>query len=165
MEDNNNGNKKPDFINEIVKEKKRGRKIPALKVVFVLVLAAAAGFVAALVFVFSVSRLQPSLTEQTSDSSRVSITNGSEADDTSEESAEPLPPPTQTPEPSEENITEIIYDTDLTVEEFENLNAQLYDIAQKAQNSVVDVSGITNQLDYFNESYENEQIRKGLIVA
>ncbi len=158
----NNENKKPDFINEIVKEKKRSKRIIFLRVIFVLALAAAAGFVAAVVFSFALPLFDSESDAQSSDSSKISISYSDEVSSVSEVVSVSPTPEAEIPQ---ENITEIIYETDLSIEEYENLYSLLYAVAADARRSIVDVTGVTSELDYFNESYENEQIGIGLIVA
>ncbi len=158
----NNENNKPDFINEIVKEKKRSKKKLFLKVLFVLVLAAAAGLVAAVVFVFTSSMLQSDLNEQSSDSSKISFSESAESSSISEISSSSS---TSEEENLQESITEIIYENDISIEGYEGLYSSLYEIASNAKRSIVEVTGITSQLDYFNEAYENEKMSIGLIVA
>jgi serine protease Do len=173
MENDNNKNKDPEFINEVVKEDKRRKKSLLFKVVIVLITAAAAAFVAGVVFAFTYTGVRSAIGEADSDSSKISISGEESSSSSSPASSSVSSSDTETGSSSAssedgedpEVITEIIYDADLTVDDYKKLYSEMYDTASEAQDSIVSVAGITSQIDYFNESYENEQRSIGLVVA
>lgn len=63
-----------------------------------------------------------------------------------------------------ESIT--IYEmAELTVEDYSGLYAELSDIAKEAGRSMVQVTGVTSDVDWLNDVYENENQTAGVIVA
>lgn len=64
--------------------------------------------------------------------------------------------PGETVRPSEEN---------LTLESLESIAGQMQQMADEARHAVVTVIGITQDLDWFNETYENQGQLSGLIVS
>lgn len=174
MENNNGKNKDPEFIKEVVKEKKKSKKSLVFKVIFILAVAAAAAAIAAVVFALTYSGFRSVFGENGGDSSKVSISDAQSSVSSSESvssdpvdssSASSVSESAPETEEEQENVTEIIYDTDITLQDYRRLYNEMRDTANKAQDSLVSVTGITSRLDYFNESYENEQMSIGLIVA
>ncbi|HIV16574.1 MAG TPA: serine protease [Candidatus Alectryocaccobium stercorigallinarum] len=169
MENGNDKNKDPEFIKEVVKEKKKSKKSLVTKAIYVIAVAAAAALVAGVIFAFAYKGVSFAIGGPDADDPKVSIEDDSSDKDVSdnspsENSDTSVSSSEETSEQSE-IVTEIIYDTDLTLDKYEQLYSQMHGIAAEAQKSLVTVTGITSQLDYFNESYENEQMNIGLIVA
>ena len=59
---------------------------------------------------------------------------------------------------------EIIY-KELTIDDYITLHGKMSEIAGKAQQSIVYVTGITSMMDYFENTYENSQTITGVIIA
>lgn len=152
------------FMREIIKKKPAdGRKLLLRRILCLAGAAAAAGTIAAFVFVWMVpvaERLQKG------DSSRVSIseseiTASSSAAETnsssgSEQAAE-TPVPTVTPSPTPE--------ADLRIQEYRQLYRDMLDVAEIPQRAMVTVVGISSEMDYFNQNHENQKQISGLLVA
>ena len=72
-------------------------------------------------------------------------------------------------EDEEEPRTQIIYQeterTTTSIEDYQNLYNELYDLAKTCQKSLVTVTGVSQDVDWFNNSYESEDVTTGLIVA
>lgn len=79
---------------------------------------------------------------------------GGQDDGTEKEGADGQPPEDAAP-PS----------ADLTLESMELLAEQMRQVADEARHAVVTVIGITQDLDWFNETYENQGQLSGLIVG
>ncbi len=59
---------------------------------------------------------------------------------------------------------EIIY-KELTIDDYITVHEKMSELAEKAQRSMVSVTGITSMMDYFDTTYENSQQITGVIVA
>lgn len=55
--------------------------------------------------------------------------------------------------------------TDSSLKNYEALYQDMLGVTEKPKQALVTVIGITNQMDYFNQNYENQQQISGLIVA
>lgn len=53
----------------------------------------------------------------------------------------------------------------LTIDNLRQLYGDMIASAREAQNAIVQVTGITNEMDYFRQNYENRQQVSGLIIA
>ncbi len=54
---------------------------------------------------------------------------------------------------------------DNSLRNYEVLYQDMLEVTEKPKRALVTVIGITNQMDYFNQNYENQQQISGLIVA
>ena len=79
-------------------------------------------------------------------------------DETLEEAIEPA-------ELGDEQIEELLSQVQFGLEEYQGVYKELSHLAQKVNRSVVTVTGVTSDLDWFNNPYENETTASGLIVA
>lgn len=55
--------------------------------------------------------------------------------------------------------------TESSLKNYEALYQDMLEVTEKPKRALVTVIGITNQMDYFNQNYENQQQISGLIVA
>lgn len=55
--------------------------------------------------------------------------------------------------------------TESSLKNYEALYQDMLGVTEKSKRALVTVIGITNQMDYFNQNYENQQQISGLIVA
>lgn len=55
--------------------------------------------------------------------------------------------------------------TESSLKNYEALYQDMLGVTEKSKQALVTVIGITNQMDYFNQNYENQQQISGLIVA
>lgn len=55
--------------------------------------------------------------------------------------------------------------TESSLKNYEALYQDMLEVTEKPKQALVTVIGITNQMDYFNQNYENQQQISGLIVA
>lgn len=143
------------FIREIVKKKpldKRGllRKIPSLAGAAVL-----AGVVASFVFVWMVPVAERMVN---GDSSRVSFPEDEEETSTSSQSVTDSSQPAQeTPMPASQ--------PEIGLEEYRQLYKDMLAVAEKPKRALVTVVGISSEMDYFNQNYENQKQISGLLAA
>ena len=67
-------------------------------------------------------------------------------------------------QPTDSTVT--VYETvGLTVDDYVNLYGELSVIAQEAQRFMVNVTGVTSDVNWFNDIYENKAQTSGVIVA
>lgn len=143
------------FIREIVKKKpldKRGllRKILSLAGAAVL-----AGVVASFVFVWMVPVAERMVN---GDSSRVSFPEDEEETSTSSQSVTDSSQPAQeTPVPASQ--------PEIGLEEYRQLYKDMLAVAEKPKRALVTVVGISSEMDYFNQNYENQKQISGLLAA
>lgn len=60
---------------------------------------------------------------------------------------------------------QIIVEADLTLKEYSELFTQMRTVATKASKSLVYVTAVNNDVDWFNESYENKGQSTGMIIG
>ena len=143
------------FIREIVKKKpldKRGllRKILSLAGAAVL-----AGVVASFVFVWMVPVAELMVN---GDSSRVSFPEDEEETSTSSQSViDSSQPAQETPMPASQ--------PEIGLEEYRQLYKDMLAVAEKPKRALVTVVGISSEMDYFNQNYENQKQISGLLAA
>lgn len=143
------------FIREIVKKKpldKRGllRKILSLAGAAVL-----AGVVASFVFVWMVPVAERMVN---GDSSRVSFPEDEEETSTSSQSViDSSQPAQETPMPASQ--------PEIGLEEYRQLYKDMLAVAEKPKRALVTVVGISSEMDYFNQNYENQKQISGLLAA
>ena len=94
----------------------------------------------------------------------------------------PSPDATQTPEPTEgaaepgtEEVSGIEEESGMeeepaeekgiTLTEYKQLHRDMMAVAEEAEHALVQVIGITSEMDYFNQSVENQRWVSGLIIA
>ena len=171
-EENNNSKdkneqNKPSFIRETIKKKQRSKKEAAIHIAILCAAAVLFGVIAAFVYV-NVLPIASKASGKAEVTPRVTITpeegestaTSSEAAQISEETPTPTSEPTPIVEPQP-----VYEERELTVDDYIAINQSLSEIADEASASVVTVTGITSQMDYFNKTIENEQEISGVIVA
>lgn len=84
-----------------------------------------------------------------------------------EEDAEPQMPDPVDLEMVDEQIQEVLsqVDRELTLEDYQSLHEELRKFAEDAGRAVVTVAGVTSDVDWFNNIYENVASASGVIVA
>lgn len=65
----------------------------------------------------------------------------------------------------EESGEEPAEERELSVEDYQSLYAKLYELAREGAKSMVKVTGVTSDLDWFDNPFENEGQTFGLIIA
>ena len=79
-------------------------------------------------------------------------------------SAETTITPTQTPVPTQEPVVNVV-EKNLETKDYINLYSQIYHVADGVKNSLVTVVGVSNNVDWLNNPYENEGQASGIVVA
>ncbi|MBR2188904.1 MAG: serine protease [Eubacterium sp.] len=172
------------FIKEVIKPP-RDRRKTVLRIIQLVIGAAAAGVIAAFVFVKVCPVANRLVGESGQKKGRVSVSADSTEDNsdvkdssdgerassaTPTATPSPSPTPTPTPEPTEEpeetpEPEEEPEETQDPVAQYRELQKRMNFIAADSEKFLVQVFGIQNELDYFNESYENAQQVTGVLIA
>ena len=140
-----------DFIREQIKDKPLNKKRIAIK----LGVSALCGLVFALVACIIFALLLPRLTKE----------NEQMPSDTQQESLTEIETETQqdTQIASEDPTVETIIQS-LTIDDYQHLQNELYAIGSEANKSVVTITGVVSDTDWFNNSYESEYQGAGVII-
>lgn len=148
---------KYEFINEKIKEKPVNRKKVLMKTGYIVLMAIVFGAVASVVFVL----LSPKLEEIFYPQEHPSITIPKDEPEPATETEEPE---TKEEEPPVDPEAQIVYEQ-MTLEDYQVLQNQLYAIGKQANKFVVGVTGVKSNTDWFNNSYESKGQGSGIIIA
>lgn len=148
------------FIRETRKKKPENRTACFSRLLAGAILAAAAGIIAALMFVLAVPVFQKLPVNAVNGADKidiVSVTSSSEEEsgEIPKTEEEEEPEVTGSPEGEKEDV----------IRQYSTMYREIQKVAKTAESSLVEVIGITSSLDYFNQNYENHQSLSGLIVA
>lgn len=154
---------KYEFIREKIKEKPVSRKKVLFYAGFVIVMAVVFGFLSSLVFTLCQPKIEdllypkedPSITIPKDELQLETETESELVEKDTEQIASV--PETETP-------TQIIYEQ-LTLQDFQTLQNELYAIGKEANRFIVGVTGIKSNTDWFNNSYESRGQGSGIIIA
>lgn len=153
-----------EFIKETNKHKPINKRRVILKATFTVVMAIVFGMVAC--FVFTIMRPVMERWLHPQDKTMVSIPrddeNGTESLQDSEietetEGTEAAEPSTETSPPVES--------LDISPEDYQKLQNKLYSVGTQANKSIVTVTGVTSDLDWFNTPQERQGQSSGIIIA
>lgn len=145
-----------DFIREKIKEKPINKKRVMQKMMISALCGLIFGLVACIVLVTFLSfyksvnngaQTQPTETQ----GSDLNIVGGTEGDST-----------TQTQDSTELEVPE---NYTLSIQDYQNLQNSLYAIGNQANKSIVTISTVISDTDWFNVSYESEEQSSGVIIA
>ena len=145
------------FMKEIIRKEPPDRKKWLIRGLLYLIAAIGFGVIAATAFAVA----EPRISAVVNGTGKVDIPADEEPEPESgedpavqpEEDVTPSPTPTQSPQ------------EELTLEDYEDLYKEMLAVAETPKRSLVTVIGITNQMDYFNQNYENQQQITGVIIA
>lgn len=65
----------------------------------------------------------------------------------------------------EEQIEQILSGVEMDLEDYSGIYTLLANLASEAEKSVVTVTGVTSDVDWFNNTYENKGVTSGLIIT
>lgn len=150
------------FIKEKIKQKPVNKKRLFKQGVFTMVLAVLFGLVSCFVFVFMYPVLEDFIHPQ--EDSLIKIP---EDELSTEELLETQEPETETepiaPEPETEQAPVIVKELELS--DYQMLQNKIYAIGKEANCSVVTVTGVVSDTDWFNNSYESNGQASGIIIG
>lgn len=153
------------FIKEKIKDKPLNKRRLAVRTVITVILAVLFGIVASVVFTvgnhYMKEILYPEQTEEVRLPPEEEIPAVSENETVSADMADEEP---EKPEP-EQVINNIVERVEISVEDYENLFSSLRHVAIEAERAVVNVTGVSSDIDWFQNTYQNTNQAAGLIVA
>ena len=145
------------FIKEKIKERPKSRKQIAMECGFFLVAAVVFGVIASVVIAILTPELQEWMygVEETE---TVTIPKDEAA------AVEATQAPEETPVPTQEPVVNVV-EKNLEMQDYIGLYNEMYSVADNIKNSLVTVVGVSNNVDWLNNPYENEGQASGIVVA
>ncbi len=146
-----------EFISEKIKNKPINKRRLIVHAVFIIVMAVVFGFIACMTFTICRPRMEEMLNPKEDPSITIPKDEPQEETETEE-------PQTENTEQETETETQIVYEQ-LTLEDFQNLQNEMYAIGKEANKSIVAVTGVKSNTDWFNNAYESKGQGSGIIIA
>lgn len=160
------------FMKAVIKEPPRKKRRILLKILGILVSGVAVGVIAALTFVHVLPYIQPEedlpkvefpdddyidSEHIDSDSQNANASNSTDNEQNSEPGKNP-------PNPSKDD-GEMDCPEQLTLDGFRQVYEEIVEVAEQSEKAMVIVQGITREVDWMNNSYENKTQVSGVLVA
>ncbi|MBO4902964.1 MAG: PDZ domain-containing protein [Lachnospiraceae bacterium] len=163
------GGQKFDFITETIKKKPVNKKRVFLKLCSTIFSAVVFGLVACLTFIFLLPRLQARFGLQNAQSQTVveDTDDGGETESVSTEDVDVTP---ATEEKPHEVVTQVVQkvekvEKNLDVSDYKQLYTQISRLGYEVRKSLVTVTGVYPDTDWFQNPYELNRATSGLIVT
>lgn len=148
-------NEEFSFMNEKIKEKPVYKRKWVKIVLATMGLAVLFGVISGFVF----TKMQAALLEKQQQQAMQEI-------EIPKDQPEELPDASQEEVTSEEEVQEpIVVEAELTLAEYEKLYQEMRKVAGEASKSLVIVTAVSNDVDWFNEAYENRGQATGMIIG
>lgn len=144
---------KNEFVREKIKDKPKNYKRLWIK----LLTAAGCGIVFALTVVLVMLFMLPTLHGKMQENMPQTQLRDSQTDDTQDTPAE-----TQSEEDTQETQTQ---NKEFTIDDYQKIQTQLYAIGNLANKSIVTITSVVSDTDWFNNSYEREGQGSGTIIG
>ena len=163
-----NRNQETDFMKETIKQRPLNRKKLIRRTLITTVMAALFGMVACLTFLLLEPVISNKLYPEEEPSTVVFVEETEDEilpEDMIVDDSQMLPEPSEAPALVDEQIAQVLSEVKLGVEDYSSLYKGLYEVAKEVQKSMVTVVGVTSDVDWFNNAYENEGMISGVIVA
>ena len=147
----------PDFLREKIKQKPVNKKKLLRRTIITAVMAVVFGIVACLTFLL----LEPVINNwlyPEEEAKEVQFPEDMLTEEAVEEEAEPV-------ELEDEQIQELLSKVRFGVDEYQMLYDELSALAKDVGRAIVTVTGVTSDVDWFNNTYESEAVASGVIVA
>ena len=142
-----------EFVREKIKDKPKNYKRHWIK----LLTAAGCGIVFALTAVLVMLFMLPTLHGKMQENMPQTQLRDSQTDDTQDTPAE-----TQSEEDTQETQTQ---NKEFTIDDYQKIQTQLYAIGNLANKSIVTITSVVSDTDWFNNSYEREGQGSGTIIG
>lgn len=144
---------KNEFVREKIKDKPKNYKRLWIK----LLTAAGCGIVFALTAVLVMLFMLPTLHGKMQENMPQTQLRDSQTDDTQD-----TPVETQSEEDTQETQTQ---NKEFTIDDYQKIQTQLYAIGNLANKSIVTITSVVSDTDWFNNSYEREGQGSGTIIG
>lgn len=150
-----------DFIREKIKEKPMNKKRMLKQGLFTLALAVLFGLVSCGVFTY----MHPLMEEWMHPKKNTPITIPEDQLATETEETEE-PEPTEVEIPPEPPVTETtIVKKELELTDYQALQSKIYAVGKEKNSSIVTVTGVVSDMDWFNNAYESKGQASGIIIG
>ena len=152
-----------DFYREVMKKKPLDKRKIAISMAGVAAGAVLFGVIAAFVF----AKVEPYF-EPEEEQPRVSIVDGTGTDEDEEKEPQQEIPEEENGDDQTDESDTTAADTSkepMTLQEYSDLYQQISEAASEPKRSVVIVQGFTNDVDWMNNSFEDEKQASGFVVA
>ena len=157
----------PDFLREKIKQKPVNKKKLLRRTLITVAMAVVFGLVACFTFLILEpvisNRLYPEEEAQEVQFPEETVTEEMKPEDMLVQ--DEVPEETVQMELEDEQIEELLSQVQFNLEDYQALYAELAQLASEASRSVVTVTGVTSDVDWFNNTYENMASASGVIVA
>lgn len=167
MEENHN--QETDFMKETIKQRPLNRRKLIRRTLVTAAMAMIFGLVACLTFLLLEPVISNKLYPEEEPSTVVLLEETTEEEilpeDMIADESQMNPEPTPQKILEDEQIAQVLSEMKLDIEDYSSLYSALSDVAREAQKSMVTVMGITSDVDWFNNVYENEGTVSGVIMA
>lgn len=160
----------PEFMREKIKQKPVNKRKLLRRTVITAVMAVVFGLVACFTFlvlepVIS-SRLYPEEEPKEVAFPEETVTEEMKPEDMLvKEEEEEVPEPVDLETVVDEQIEELLSQVEFGLEDYQGIYDELRKLTQEASRAVVTVAGVTSDVDWFNNIYENIASASGVIVA
>lgn len=159
----------PDFLRETIKQKPVNKKKLLRRTLITVAMAVVFGLVACFTFlvlepVIS-NRLYPEEEAEEVRFPEETVTEEMRPEDMLVEEEEDEQAETVQVELEEEKIEELLSQVQFSISDYQLLYEELAELAQDVGRSVVTVTSVVSDVDWFNDTYENEASASGIIVA
>lgn len=160
-------NVQPDFLRERIKQKPVNKKKLLRRTLLTVSMAVVFGLVACLTFLILEpvisNKLHPEEEAQKVAFPEETVTEEMKPEDMviiEEEETEPV-----TAELEDEQIEELLSQVEFSLEDYRLLYQEMASLANTVNRSIVTVTGVTSDVDWFDNTYENGASASGVIVA
>lgn len=137
-------NEENSFLNETIKEKPLYKRQPVRAILWTVGLAVLFGIVSCAVFV----AVRPQFEAEQGHPVDIDI-----------------PEDIRQPEKQEPAVDQIVVDTEIALEDYELLYGKFRTLARETGKSLVTVTAVSSDIDWFDEAYENRGQSSGMIIA
>ncbi len=152
-----------EFIKETIKEKPINKKRLLGKILLTVFLAILFGLIAGFTFLFAQPHINALLYPE--EMQKVEFPQEEPIEEAPADVPEEPVAEVVEKEPVVTQIVEKVEKVELEVEDYKILSEKLYGIATEAGKSIVTVTGLSPNVDWFMNAYENQNQTSGLIVA
>lgn len=149
------------FIKEKIKEKPLSKKRLAVYSFFCVAMALIFGLLASFTFALTKPYFEAKLTKEEKPD-QVSIPRDETAEETESAMAQN---PSQPQQPNVVDNPDVSANYELELKDIETLYKKLNEVAKEADKFIVTVTGVTSDVDWFNDTLENKGQAAGIIVA
>lgn len=163
-----------DFMKETIKQRPLNRKKLLRRTIITAAMAVIFGLIACLTFLLLEPVISNRLYPEEEPQAVVFVEETKEdeilpedmlTEDMLAEETESTPEPTAPAALEDSQIEQVLSEMELGVDDYLSLSGAVRDVAKQAQNSMVQVVGITSDKDWFDNEYQNEDVVSGVVVA